>query len=334
MSAQPIHDLTTSGQRPLDAHGSCAAGGDPSADLGQSPLATQRGRAEVGTHPTTSGQRPCDTQRERADGGDPSPPAEAITGPALSVAAPQPEDALLLIYADALDDFERVRIATANRLRSLEQVKGLSGTPEAERMQATIDTLAALEHGVTLDLKRAMRKHPLGAWVKRSPGVGEKQAARLLATIGDPTTRTNPAQLWAYCGLAPGQRRQAGVKSNWSTKGKSRAWLIAEAITKQTCPACRAASAVKKSTGEALSWTPPPPNCTCAEVSPYRHVYDAYRVAHIDAVHTTECKQCGPKGKPAQPGSPLSPGHHKARAMRYLSKRILRDIWREAKAHG
>jgi hypothetical protein len=31
-----------------------------------------------------------------------------------------------------------------------------------------------------------MRAHPLGPWVKRTTGVGEKTGARLLAAIGDP----------------------------------------------------------------------------------------------------------------------------------------------------
>lgn len=37
------------------------------------------------------------------------------------------------------------------------------------------------------------------------------------------------------------------------------------------------------------------------------------------------------KGKPAQPGSPLSLGHQHARARRLIAKTILRDLFEEAK---
>lgn len=129
-------------------------------------------------------------------------------------------DALVLIAADVLDDLERTRIATENRLRSLthEPVEGERGgwfgkglspdMAEVRQVERVLEGLRQLEHAAELDLKRAMRKHPLGAWVKRTVGVGEKQAARLLAAIGDPGERRTVSQLWAYCGyhvLHPGQ---------------------------------------------------------------------------------------------------------------------------------
>lgn len=146
-------------------------------------------------------------------------------------------DALLLILADTLDDLERQRIATMNRLRALETAKGMPDSPEARFMLELGRQLEALEHGAELELKRAMRIHPLAPWVKRTIGVGEKQGARLLAAIGDPAERSNPAKLWAYCGLhvVDGRRprRVRGVQCNWSNTAKMRARLIAESCIKQ-----------------------------------------------------------------------------------------------------
>jgi hypothetical protein len=71
-------------------------------------------------------------------------------------------DALLLVLADALDDTERVRIATGNRLRALRDDKRLDGTPAADALEALHGQLAGMEHALALDLKRAMRRHPLG----------------------------------------------------------------------------------------------------------------------------------------------------------------------------
>lgn len=114
-------------------------------------------------------------------------------------------------------------------------------------------------------------------------------------------------------GSDPGQMRHAahsilvgvaatpkrGQRANWSAAAKMRAYLIAGSIVKAG--------------------------------GPYREVYDQGRVKYADAVHRVECKRCGPSGTPAPVGSPLSAGHQHARALRLVSKAVLRDLWREAK---
>lgn len=146
-----------------------------------------------------------------------------------------PHDALLLILADAVDDLEKARIATDNRIRSLAQVKGLEDSPESKRLAQLRDGIAALEHSATLDLQRAMRAHPLGAWVKATVGIGEKQAARLLAAIGDPAERPNPAKLWQYAGHGDPARSKLrkGQPVEHSPTAKMRTRLIANSCIKQ-----------------------------------------------------------------------------------------------------
>jgi hypothetical protein len=132
----------------------------------------------------------------------------------------------LQIAAQVLDDLERVRIAQENRVRSLTrtevdkdgQLRGLGydgNDPEVIALTMTLGGLMNLEHQSTLQLQRILRKHPLGAWVKATKGIGEKQGARLLASVGDPywnDLHDRPrtvSQLWAYAGyhvLAAGQR--------------------------------------------------------------------------------------------------------------------------------
>jgi hypothetical protein len=99
-------------------------------------------------------------------------------------------------------------------------------------------------------------------------------------------------------GVAP--RRARGQKANWSTRAKTRVFLIAESCIKQAR-------------------------------SPYRPVYEAGREQYVDSIHAVDCVRCGPSGKPAKAGTPLSAGHQHARAMRLVMKAILRDLWREAK---
>jgi hypothetical protein len=91
-----------------------------------------------------------------------------------------------------------------------------------------------------------------------------------------------------------------GQKANWNPDARMRAHLVAE-------------SCIKQMTGT------------------YRPVYEAGRVKYVDALHPATCHRCGPKGKPAQPGTPLSDGHKHARALRLVAKAILKDMYLEAK---
>lgn len=265
-----------------------------------------------------------------------------------------PEGPILALLADVLDDLERTRIANENRLRQLTrdeidkdgEERGFGLSPDMPQVAALADlvsALASLEHQATLQLQRALRKHPLGPWVKAQVGIGEKQGARLIAAIGDPywnTLYSRPrlvSELWAYCGLHvlpatqmvnapqdglggggkqgdPGHTvhdaqiaiagvaptRTRGQRANWSATAKMRAYLCAESCIKQAR-------------------------------SPYRAVYEAGRAKYTDAIHQIDCKRCGPSGKPALAGTPISAGHQHARAMRLVSKEILRDLWRESK---
>lgn len=216
-------------------------------------------------------------------------------------------DTLLLVAADALDDLERVRIANENRLRSLRDVKGLEGTEAEAKLDALTGGLAELEHQATLDLKRAMRAHPLGEWVARTKGLGEKQAARLIASIGDPAwnyaedrPRRGPAELWAYCGYAPGQKRTKGVRSNWNAQAKMRAYLCAEAAVK---------AGVRKLDG-------------CDDT-------DGYDAASREAI--SPLGQVYLDARKSWADKDTSDGHRHNHALRRVAKEILKELWREAR---
>lgn len=227
-------------------------------------------------------------------------------------------DPTLALLADVLDDLEHTRIANENRLRQLTRTEadsdglergfGLDEShPDVGRLAGIVEGIAALEHQATLNLNRAMREHPLGPWVKRQRGVGEKQGARLIAAIGDPywhDLEDRPrtvSELRSYCGLgdAAKQVRRRGEKANWSADAKMRAYLV---IT----------SCIKSG-------------------GPYREVYDEGRERYDGALHESECKRCGPSGKPAHPGSAISAGHQHARAIRLAMKALLKDLWLEAR---
>lgn len=222
-----------------------------------------------------------------------------------------------------LDELEALRIATANRInfmtRSGEDADGVErglgmtdANPAVVTAKTLLEGLEKLEHSAVLDLQRKVRKHPVYPLIKRHRGLGEKQMGRLLAAIGDPywhDQENRPrtvSELWAYSGYSvisgSAQRRKKGENSNWSSDARMRTFLIAESCVKQP------------------------------KGSRYRDIYDEARDKYRDATHQNECLRCGPKGKPALPGSALSLGHQHARAVRAISKEILRDLWLESKS--
>lgn len=247
-----------------------------------------------------------------------SHPAPAIDVATTKVEALVLDDGVLNLAAEVLDDLERVRIANENRLRQLTRTetdkdgedRGFGLTVENKhvmRLAALVDALKKAETSAATNLKALMREHPLGPWVKATKGVGEQQAARLLAAIGDPywndlhgRPRTF-SELRSYCGYgdAAAQVRKKGVKVNWNATARKRLWLIADK--------------------------------TIMVGGPYRAVYDTAKVHYAEAVHDRPCVRCGPAGKPAAQGSPLSAAHRHARARRASAKAILHDLWLEAK---
>lgn len=227
-------------------------------------------------------------------------------------------DPLLALLADDLDRWEAQRIASENQYRQLTRVEidsdgqtrgfGLSeALPAVRSLRASLDVVQAQEHQAVLRLQRQVRQHKLGSWINDTPGVGEKQGARLLASIGDPywnDLHDRPrivSELWAYCGHhvvnGAAARRRRGEQSNWSDTARMRVHLVAESCMKQ------------------------PPQTL------YRKIYDDGRARYTDATHRVDCVRCGPAGKPAVIGSALSLGHQHARALRLVAKEILRDLW-------
>lgn len=306
-----------------DTHTTCAAGEHDS-----QPTMTL---AATGSSSSAGSDFPDGQSGNDAHGaaavGEHNPPAPARGHAPPTVAPPvlasnpwaDSNAPLLALLADVLDDLERTRIANENRLRQLtrdeadsdgeERGFGLTlDQPQVAALADVVTALGKLEHQSTLNLQRAVRKHPLGPWVKATVGVGEKQGARLLAAIGDPywnTLHDRPrlvSELWQYAGHGDPtrSRRRKGHLVEYSPTAKTRTWLVAVACMRQ-------------------------------HASPYRAVYEKRKAGTEGRLHAAPCVRCGPSGSPAPADSPWSDGHRHADALRVTGKAILRDLWAESK---
>jgi len=225
---------------------------------------------------------------------------------------------LLRFQAELLSDLERIRIANENRLRQLtrtdadkdEETRGF-GLPEDHhsvvQLRAIVDGTTELEKIAEKTLRAELRLHPMYPWIKEQKGIGDKQGARLLASVGDPywhAAEDRPrlvSELWQYAGHGDPlrSRRKRGQQVQYSPDAKMRLYLVSLSCMKSG--------------------------------GPWREVYDFRRKATADRIHTLPCVRCGPSGHPAQPGSPWSAGHQMADALRIAGKEILRAMYVEAK---
>jgi hypothetical protein len=214
----------------------------------------------------------------------------------------------LQIYSLTLGAVEAARIETQERLRQLIEDKELpSDSFFLDPLKIALETLVTLEKQEARALIATLRHHPLHAWVKDTIGVGERQAARLIAELGgnpafnfaENRLRRGPAELWAYAGynVIDGQAavRRRGQRLGWNPEVKRRVHLIAV-------------------------------SCVRHSHSPYRRVYDQAREKLESTTHTAACKRCK-----AQPGSELHRGHKHARALRAVAKAVLRDLFLHSK---
>lgn len=320
----------------------------------------------VGDGPSLSGHEPIDSHLSHVR--EICQPAASTRLPESTSAARRLADHLIALHADMLDDIERTRIAHENRLRTLldqsDHGKGVNPVlPEVTILQGHLDQLRALEHGAELALRRAVRAHYLAGWIKDTVGVGEKQAARLLAAIGDPTwnakedrPRRDVAELRAYCGLHVLHSDQHPIDTQLATVGVDGSDPDDQGQG-DTQPSPVGGVAPKHQRGRQSNWNSAArmrlwliaTSCIKQSMSPYRAVYDAGRAKYREAVHTRQCTNtiysppghvgprpvngCGTRANPelGAPGSPLRPGHIHARAVRLVMRAVLSDLYDAAK---
>lgn len=261
----------------------------------------------------------------------------------------------LRTWAESFHDIQQARIAITGRLRTMPEDLY---TTQAE----AIHTAERLTRLAMIRTYRRVAPPAVIDWQQRSAGIGEPLLARLLGHLGHPriaqpyhwegtgTARTliadppyerSVAQLWSYCGHGdPARRRRKGMTADEAAalgnpNLKSLVWNMAVAAMKQierprTDQDAPGTQSARVGVGEPLELAQccrdPHTNSGGLDYR-YRAIYDMRRFTTHDHTHNTDCVRCGPSGKPAPAGSPWSPAHQHADALRIVGKEILRDLW-------
>lgn len=289
---------SSSGHRLHDTHTAIAAA---------HPLATDHRDTDdhcrrVGGEPSVDSHAPDETQCCIAVGSPPSSPTTAVT-----LSNETSSDWLnLRVWAEMYHDAQQHRIAATNRAER--------GGVHPDEYQPHIDALKVLEHQCGLVLVRTYRRvvsTEIREWQKASPGIGEHSLARLLGHLGHPVHATphvwigegadrelkalepfdrNVAKLWQYCGHGdPARRKRKGMTAD-------EAFALGSPICKMLVHQLLAIACVKRPKGTV-----------------YRDVYDEARERYADRADDE--------------GRPWTPLHQHNAALRFLGKRILKDLW-------
>lgn len=239
-------------------------------------------------------------------------------------------DLLLLALSETFDDVQNDRKRLQNRIGAHSR----AGHGHDLILAGLFKRATDYEKAVAQELQAVMGAHPLGDFFERTPGLGLLSGARLLGALGDPLwnmredrPRRDVAELWAYCGLhvinGARPRRRRGELANWNSKAKTKAIVIATTAFRSGGPYREYALQVKAACEGKVH------QVTCRNT-----VYSAPN--HTGARPTNGC------GTTAHPewgeiGSPWRPGHVHQHAISVTAKKILEDLFLEAKrlaGHG
>lgn len=278
------------------------------------------------------------TPRATSGGGHPKHGTHSPCAPASSSGY-----AALRLLAEMFFDVQEFRKAAENKARS-GTVDELIVTPVMQHYEQSEKLLSKA-------LVKCFRQTvPPGVltWQAEQLGIGEHLLARLLGAIGnprvaapkhwegrgktkrvlasDPSYERTVSQLWSYCGVGdPSRTLHKGITADellarGNPRTKALVWNIAAACVKA---GVRKDEDCDDSDGYDLKHR--------TGMSNYGALYLDRRGQTIERVHAAECVRCGPAGNAAQPGTPWSPAHQHADALRIVGKEVLRDLWRAAK---
>lgn len=173
---------------------------------------------------------------------------------------------------------------------------------------------ARARNGVEKAMQKAAQELPVWPWVKSVSGFGALGLAVIVGEAGDIGSYANPGKLWKRLGLAPVQKDGVTLAaSSWRSKGG----LSAEDWTKAGYSPHRRAE-LYAFIGDALlraQWRAGKDGEPGHAIGPYGEAYAGKKAEYLMREGWT-------------------PKHADMAARRYMTKRVIRDLWRAWRAPG
>lgn len=158
---------------------------------------------------------------------------------------------------DLYYQLQKIRIALGNRVDAI--VRG-ADEGDAELLRRWYNSFVQLEEQVEAEIRKTASTHPVYKWLTSIKGVGPTLAAKLIALVGPDEAmakRDTPSKLWAFAGLAPGQRLVKGQKASYNRRLKSLLYVIGTSILKARGPVSQYYYAAKERyQAQRPDWTP------------------------------------------------------------------------------
>lgn len=143
--------------------------------------------------------------------------------------------ALMGHYARQHADVQKLRIQVGNRHDAM--VRDEIADQWTLPMRAQRDGLEGLESAIEKQLERLAKQHPMSPWIAtEAKGMSHRTFALLFGITGPLDRFATVSKLWHYLGMHVDQgeapRKRRGEKLSYSPQGRTRCYLIGEAIVK------------------------------------------------------------------------------------------------------
>lgn len=129
--------------------------------------------------------------------------------------------------------FQKMRMAAGARVRRFR-----TEDKSAELVRAQLDYIRLLtkdEKHLLKVIVESAKDHELWHWCEATKGLGPMACATFLSFI-NPFKAETGGQSKAYWGLIPGAELKAGVKANWNTNARGRAYVIVQNLIRAQDP--------------------------------------------------------------------------------------------------
>ena len=211
----------------------------------------------------------------------------------------------LRVLVEMYYDFQKLRVATENRLRMYELLNLITPLQSA-KLHSVAQDLKRDEKSILEQIEDELETILVWQWLKNIKGIGPAMAAGIISWVDDISRSPHVSSLWKYAGMhvvdGAAPKRRKGEKAEWNQSLRTHMWKVVKQLLQ-------------------------------ANNEFYRGWYDRFKQREIE-----KCKERGMKIVPSsqlptknkrkyEPEGVISVGHIDNRAKRKVAKLFLSHLW-------